>query len=82
MQIKSILFSSIIICFLFLKGICQEQKSDITIDFSRIIGKVRPLNGVNNGPFVVGVNADLSSYHKEARFPYTRLHDCRWPNPM
>lgn len=53
----------------------------ITVDFSKITGKINPLHGVNNGPFVIGVNADLNFYHREAAFPYTRLHDPRWPNP-
>ena len=24
---------------------------------------------------------DLTAYHRELGIPYTRLHDCHWPNP-
>jgi len=58
-----------------------EAKTEISIDFSSSNGKVKPLHGVNNGPLVLGVNADLNVYHSEAGFPYTRLHDPRWPSP-
>ncbi len=80
MKNKQLLLICIIILYSPIQGICQK-KSDIIIDFSKIIGKIKPLNGVNNGPFVTGVNADLVSYHAEAGFPFTRLHDAHWPSP-
>jgi hypothetical protein len=53
----------------------------ITIDFARPIGKLKPLNGVNHGPYYNGENAKLDRYHAEAGFTYTRLHDVHWPCP-
>jgi hypothetical protein len=55
---------------------------ELVVDFSKSAGKIRPLNGVNNGPFVDGNHtADMNAMHKEAAFPSVRLHDCHWPNP-
>ena len=55
---------------------------EVIVDFSKSAGKIRPLNGVNNGPFVDGNHtADMNARHKEAAFPSVRLHDCHWPNP-
>lgn len=55
---------------------------ELVVDFSKPVGKVRPLNGVNNGPFVDGAHtADMHARHREAAFPSVRLHDCHWPNP-
>lgn len=55
---------------------------ELVVDFSKPAGKIRPLNGVNNGPFVDGNHtADMNARHKEAAFPSVRLHDCHWPNP-
>lgn len=44
--------------------------------------RIKPIHGVNGGPFVIVDHAsDLTQYHKEAGFPHTRLHDCNWPHP-
>ena len=73
------------VCFfisiLFVIQVCQGQEPTIKVDFSKMSGAIKPLNGVNNGPLVLGVNADLSVYHAEAGFPFTRLHDPGWPSP-
>lgn len=54
----------------------------ITVDFSKPIGKLRAINGVNNGPFVASSwVADMVPLHKAAGFSSVRLHDCNWPNP-
>ena len=54
----------------------------LVVDFAKTLGRIRPLNGVNNGPFVDGSHtADMNVRHKEAGFPSVRLHDCHWPNP-
>ena len=54
----------------------------ITVDFSKSIGTLRAINGVNNGPFVASSwIADIAPLHKAAAFPSVRLHDCNWPNP-
>ena len=73
------------VCFsislLLIVEVSQCQEPILKVDFSQISGIIKPLHGVNNGPLAVGINADLSIYHAEAGFPYTRLHDPRWPSP-
>lgn len=59
----------------------NPDKADINIDFSKLMGKIKPLNGVNDGPFDYGPqSAPIAVYHAEAEFPFTRLHDVNWPN--
>ena len=43
------------------------------IDFSKNIGKIKPVNGVSNGP--ICHNVDLSVYFKESFIPMVRLHN-------
>jgi len=46
------------------------EKFILTANFSKPAGKIRPLNGVNNGPFVDGNHtAVMNTRHKEAAFP-------------
>ena len=58
-----------------------EPETTIVIDLAKPLGKVKALHGVNHGPLANGENARLNSYHAEAGFPSTRLHDCHWPFP-
>ncbi len=59
-----------------------EAVFEMTVDFAKPAGRIRPLNGVNNGPFAAGNHtADMEARHKEAAFPSVRLHDCHWPHP-
>ncbi len=44
-------------------------------------GKIKPVHGINNGPVSYGAMVDVSSYYKEIRFPFIRLHDTNWPYP-
>ena len=54
----------------------------IRVNFGVPVGRIKRLHGVNGGPFSQGAETDdLGAYHAEAGFPYTRLHDCRWPSP-
>lgn len=60
----------------------NEGAVDARIDFSNIIGKVRPLHGVNQGPFdYMPESAPIEVYFKKAGFPFVRLHDVNWPHP-
>lgn len=81
MNRKLIILSCVFMAMSGFSTVCQNKKTVISVDFSKIEEKIKPLHGVNNGPLVLGVNADLDIYHREAGFPYTRLHDPRWPNP-
>ena len=63
-------------------SITNEPKPDITIDFNKSLGKFKPVNGVNGGPFNYGNQSiPLAGYHAEAGFPFIRLHDANWPHP-
>jgi hypothetical protein len=53
----------------------------LSADFSVHIGSLRPLHGVNKGPLAPGGLIDLIKEQKELGVPFTRLHDCGWPNP-
>ena len=45
---------------------------DFTIDFSKKIGEVKPVNGVCNGP-----SKFTAKYFAKAHIPFSRLHDMR-----
>ncbi len=53
----------------------------LTADFSVPAGRIRPLHGLNKGPLVPGGLFDVVREHRELGVPFTRLHDCGWPNP-
>ena len=47
----------------------------IHTDFNTAVGKMKPMNAVNNGPVgSVRTNGNVDAY-RAARFPYARLHD-------
>jgi xylan 1,4-beta-xylosidase len=50
-------------------------------DFSVHTGTLRPLHGINKGPLAPGGIFDVIKEQKELGIPFTRLHDCGWPNP-
>ena len=47
---------------------------EIKVDFEKVIGKIKPLHGVGQPPFV-GSNFSMFKYLKDAGIPYSRLHD-------
>ena len=51
------------------------------VDFARTNGVFRALHGVNKGPLGAGGLMDLTEQHRALGIPFTRLHDCHWPNP-
>ena len=59
----------------------RQNGEPVVIDFTKSLGKIRALHGVNNGPVVWGANDDLTKYHADAEFPSTRLHDMHYPGP-
>jgi xylan 1,4-beta-xylosidase len=52
--------------------------SDVVVDASRQIGKLRHLNDVDNGPLCQRGIADLSRYDQELGVRNVRLHDVPW----
>ena len=53
----------------------------LNADFSVHTGSIRALHGVNKGPLAPGGVLDVIKEQKELGIPFTRLHDCGWPNP-
>lgn len=59
----------------------QADDAVLRADFSVHTGKIRPLHGINKGPLAPGGIFDVIKEQKELGIPFTRLHDCGWPNP-
>lgn len=56
--------------------------ADITVDFHRSLGNIRPMHAVGQPPFGAGIRKlDFSPMQllKEANIPYSRLHDVGGP---
>lgn len=51
--------------------------SKVTVDFSKLSGKIKPMNAVNNGPFHKEGSQSRSNLkaYTEAKIPYARNHD-------
>ena len=50
------------------------RNSNLSVDFERVIGPVRELNGVGQPP-LMGIDTEKFHYLTEANVPYSRLHD-------
>jgi len=61
-------------------GLRTLVAAELTVDFAKPNGLIRPLHGVNLGPLCYRGLVDLSSRHRELRLPLTRLHDVVWVN--
>ena len=48
--------------------------AQITYDFQKTLGKIKPMHGVGQPP-MIGIKTDYFKYLKEANIPYSRLHD-------
>lgn len=54
------------------------QTQNIEVDFSKVIGTIRALNGVNGGPIVTRGAFDLSANFADLGIQHIRLHDVPW----
>lgn len=61
--------------------VCAEEAATLTADFASRAGSIRPLHGINKGPLAPGGMLDVINEQKALEIPFTRLHDCGWPNP-
>jgi hypothetical protein len=61
-----------------LSGSSAAQARRIVVDFSKAVGTIEPLNGVNGGPAVTREAFDLSSNFSELGIKHIRLHDVPW----
>ncbi|MGA2497806.1 MAG: hypothetical protein ABSH20_08700 [Tepidisphaeraceae bacterium] len=62
-------------------SLIPASAQELLVDCTKPIGRIRPLHGVNNGPLQGGELVNTSDCFKAISVPYTRLHDCNWPNP-
>lgn len=54
------------------------MENKIIVDFDKIKGKIKPIHGVGQPPFT-GIDFSMFEYLKEAKIPYSRLHDVAGP---
>ena len=53
--------------------------NQISVDFSKPVGTIRALHGVNSGPRTYSFYHNTTEYFIEAGIPYSRLHDIEYP---
>ena len=65
-----------IACALLAASAICVPAAEVKVDFAKVVGPVKPVNGVGQPP-LVGKLADYPMFHylKEAGIPYSRLHD-------
>ncbi|MBQ6470454.1 MAG: hypothetical protein IJJ33_00595 [Victivallales bacterium] len=56
------------------------MQTEITLDYSRAIGTIRPLNGGNLGPCLKPENPEQRRDYRRLEIPLTRLHDAPLTN--
>ena len=59
----------------------RAEEAVLSADFSVVTGKIRALHGINKGPLAPGGIIEVIKAQQELGIPFTRLHDCGWPNP-
>ena len=57
---------------------CTAFAQSISVDASRVVGTIRRLNDVDNGPLSQHGVVDLTRYYRELGVQNVRLHDVNW----
>jgi len=57
----------------------EANRRILEVDFSQVVGSIRPLHGVNCGPIAERFTLDLSRYFRALQIPYVRLHSPNFP---
>ena len=55
------------------------SQATLSVDPSQILGPMKPVNGVNNGPFCLDGILDFSAEFRAAAFADVRTHDANYP---
>ena len=50
----------------------------INVNAEKVMGKIKPVHGIENSPVVYGASSQ-TAYWKKAGFPFARLHDTDYP---
>lgn len=58
-----------------------ESPVELRVDFSMPAGSIRRLHGINKGPLAAGGLMEVTQAVRALNVPFSRLHDCHWPNP-
>ena len=66
---------------LFLTAAAAAEPHRLAVDFSATNGQLRALHGINNGPLAANGLVVVTEAQKRLHLPFTRLHDCHFPNP-
>lgn len=53
--------------------------ANVKVDFSKKIGRIKPLHGVNSGPCTKVFTYDATELFREAGIPFARMHDVEYP---
>src|SRR3989339_1329143 len=84
-MLKQSIFFCLCCIILFPQILKSEQETmkikEFNVDFSKPMGKIKLLNGVNCGPLAERFTIDLSAFFKEVSIPNVRFHDCFYPFP-
>ena len=56
----------------------DSRPIQVKVDAARVIGRIKPLNDVDNGPLCQRGIVDLSRFYKEIGVRNVRLHDVAW----
>ena len=49
--------------------------NNFSVDFAKVIGEIKPMHGVNNGPLFAAETKSVVGRFIEAGIPNVRLHD-------
>jgi xylan 1,4-beta-xylosidase len=76
-----LLLRYLVLLALSVQSAVRAAEAALSVDFAVPIGAIRPLHGINKGPLAPGGTFDVIKEQKALGIPFTRLHDCGWPNP-
>ncbi len=96
-DMKRIKLAAMLAAILVLAGCAENRESSkdvpvllatITVDFADIIGTMKPINGINNGPkanaFTTGDRLewklDATEFYQQCQIPFVRTHDMEYPD--
>ncbi len=80
-RLLSLLRRGWLVASLLTSALLHADEASLRADFSIRTGTIRPLHGINKGPLAPGGIVQVIQEQKELGIPFTRLHDCGWPNP-
>ncbi|MEJ0085296.1 MAG: hypothetical protein WDO72_06420 [Pseudomonadota bacterium] len=68
----------IVLALLVQVPIAAADTKNLTVDFAKETGKIRPVHDLHSGPLAVRGSVDLTAEYKELGVRYIRTHDTPW----